>query len=111
MAAELGMLDGIDGAGRFAHRWDPREDFRGGAIDLGWCGEDERGIWLSRHPIAALVSMPELFDALDEFRRGLWDLTPLELAEKSYFELECRQTLVMAHRREEARRMKRGGDG
>jgi hypothetical protein len=72
----------VDGEGRYAIRWDRREDWA--PADLGWIGEDAEGVWMTRHPIAALAEFPELNSIL-----ARWEAGQRELTREDYLEMSC----------------------
>jgi hypothetical protein len=84
---------------------DKRDDYAG-PIDCGWIGEDRDGIWLMRHPEAALTEHPELWWMVHqwalgrhEFRDGL-----------SNHETEQLAAMCGAYGREQGRKYQRGKD-
>ena len=93
--AEPRMREGID----------RREDFEG-EIDCGWIGETRDGIWLRRHPEAALVERPALWWTVQQ-----WALGRHELRDGlSNNETEQLASMAGAHGREQERRYSRGNE-
>ena len=43
-------------------RWDPLQASQSERVDLGWIGEDERGVWLALHPETALINHLDVAD-------------------------------------------------
>ncbi len=80
LARELALLeleadDGILEPGeRWVDRWDPRDDLQD-EVDLGWIGEDREGIWLHRHPEAAMVEDDALWWVVAEWQLGHRELS------------------------------------
>ena len=86
---------------------DPRK-FQGDPIDCGWIGETDSGIWLKRHPEAALAEMPSLWWASQRWSLGQHEITRKDFDSLSGHEMEQLATLNQAHAREMNRRAKRG---
>lgn len=96
---------------QYAQRWDPRE--LDGQLDYGWIGEDSGGVWLRRHPVAALAQTPVLWGVTTEWSAGRQDVGALDsdLRTRSAWELAAHQELQAAHAREQTRRIReRHGD-
>ena len=117
IARELGLLELEDGDGilepgeRWVDRWDPREDM-GEALDLGWVGEDREGIWLHRHPDAALVEDEALWWTVEQWQLGHRELDANDRATLSHWQVEALLTMMAADAREQRRQMRRrAGDG
>lgn len=110
IAGELGELEAMPSP--YAQRWDPREDYRPDqAIDLGWIGEDEKGVWICRHPQAALLEAPGLWAEFARWSAGVQEISPHDYAQLSAYEYEVRLTLVAAGNRKQRRAMKPEGQG
>lgn len=109
----FGMVPGVDnGGGSFAPRWDKRDDYHPTeAVDAGWIGEDDEGVWMSRHPEAALSQHPHLFPVVAEWRRGNRELTERDYLTKSARDHLAKLVMVCASRREEVRRMRKPNNG
>lgn len=102
-ALRVGDLDVAgNGRDRFAHRWDPREDFDGAPSDYGWIGEDETGVWMTRHP--DLVDAPMLDGALTHFRAGVREWTSSDVERLSASTITGLLVLSAAAEREAMRR-------
>ena len=117
LAAEWDLLEGLepdDGllepGAQWADRWDPRDELRE-PIDCGWIGEDREGIWIRRHPEAALVDDEVLWAPLDAWRLGQRELTPEVVERSSNWQVEAQVIMVAADQREQVRRMKGARDG
>ena len=117
IARELGLLELEDGDGilepgeRWVDRWDPREDMSD-VLDLGWAGEDRDGIWLHRHPDAALVEDEALWWVVAEWQLGHRELTTEDRETLSHWQVEALLTMMAADAREQRRQMRRrSGDG
>lgn len=95
---------------RFDAQWDPREK-PGAPVDLGWIGEDARGVWLTRHPGAALADAPELWGPVAGYQEGRIDIQPSDAQELSAHDFNAKMTLLEAYRREERRQIRGGGTG
>lgn len=92
----------------FAARWDPSPSKApADPIDLGWIGEDADGIWLKRHPEAALLDHPELWDVYHAARVQP-EMQPGDADRLSAFEFDCKVTFIAAYQRREAANRKRG---
>ena len=104
VASELGELEPM--LSPYAQRWDPREDFRpDDATDLGWIGEDEKGVWICRHPQAALLEEPDLWPEYMRWSAGVQELSADDYERLSAFDYEVRLTLVSAANRKQRRAM------
>lgn len=117
LARELELLEGLepdDGllepGARLADRWDPRDDLAE-PIDCDWIGEDRDGIWLRRHPEAALVEDEALWAPVDRWRLGVREVHREDLATLSAWEMEALIVLVAADQREQSRRMRSARHG
>lgn len=102
----------LEPGAQWADRWDPRDELRE-PIDCGWIGEDREGIWIRRHPEAALVDDETLWAPLDAWRLGQRELTPEVVSRSSNWQVEAQVIMVAADQREQVRRMKgaRRGEG
>ena len=117
LAAEWDLLEGLDpedgllepGA-RWADRWDPREELRD-PIDCGWIGEDREGIWVRRHPEAALAEDEALWAPADRWRLGQREVTAEVLEQSSSWQIEALVVMAAADAREQSRRLKGARDG
>lgn len=95
-----------------ALQWDQREDYHpADQVDLGWCGENQDGVWLTIHPDAALYQRPHLWPTIAEWRRGHRELTEHDYQTKSAHDHMAKLVMVCANRREEIRRIKAGQNG
>jgi hypothetical protein len=118
LARELALLDLDDGDGllvpgeRWSDRWDPREDCHD-VVDLGWIGEDAAGVWLHRHPEAAMVEDDALWWPVTEWQLGHRELTAADRETLSHWQTEALIVMGSADAREQRRRMqaRRGTDG
>lgn len=117
LGRELALLELEDGDGllepgeRWVDRWDPREDLVD-EVDLGWMGEDREGIWLARHPDAALVEDEALWWVVAEWQLGHRELSAEDRATLSNWQVEALITMASADAREQRRQMRRrSGDG
>lgn len=102
--ALLGLEDnaGIIEAGDiWGERFDPRPDLKF-PVFCGDIGEDDKGIWTRRHPEAAFLEAPELWDIWERWRLGWREIT----ADLSNFETE----ILLALAGVEARELKRGAE-
>ena|SRR5688572_10749611 len=95
---------------RFIGRWDPRDEFES-EEDLGWIGEDIRGVWIAVHPHVALHENPRLWDGIARFTCGLQEMTPHDWENLSAYEFDLKLTLVCAANRKFARDHKPKGSG
>ena len=87
-----------------------KREFKGDPIDCGWIGETDGGIWLKRHPEAALTEMPALWAMHHRWQLGLHDVTREDLETLSNHETEQLAAMASAHAREQKRRMRRGDE-
>lgn len=117
LARELALLeleadDGILEPGeRWVDRWDPRDDLQD-EVDLGWIGEDRDGIWLHRHPDAALVEDEALWWVVAEWQLGHRELSAEDRSGLSNWQVEALVTMGSADAREQRRQLRRrSGDG
>lgn len=117
LGRELGLLELEDGDGllepgeRWVDRWDPREDLVD-ELDLGWLGEDREGVWLRRHPDAAVVEDESLWWAVGEWQLGHRELSAADREALSHWQVEALLTMMAADAREQRRQMRRrAGDG
>ena len=93
IALQLGQVPGISAEGRYAIQWDRRREYT--ASDYGWIGEDAGGIWMTRHPISAVATYPELAPILGRWESGQRELTPADydtLAARTWDALACMQS-------------------
>lgn len=97
-AEEFGLLVGEDTKAPFGTRWDPVDG--ADVLDFGWIGEDGKGVWMRRHPIAALLEFPKLWAIVDEFRYGSQEIQPGEYDSRSAYEMEARVVMAMAFSRD-----------
>lgn len=103
---ETGHLDAMPSP--FAARWDPSPAKASTApIDLGWIGEDADGIWLKRHPEAALLEHPEIWDVYHTARVQP-EMAPGDADRLSAFEFDCKVAFISAYQRREAAGRKGG---
>jgi len=94
------MLPGTAIDGEHPGRWDRRPEFiQDEARDLDWIGEDVNGVWTRRHPVVALLELPEIWDVWTEWQFGQQEITAEDFATKSHKELEAKLTLVAATQR------------
>ena len=91
----------------YSPRWDPREDCV--ESDHDWIGEDRDGVWMCRHPTAALRESPAIWPISIEIESGLGDITESDFQTKSNYHFEAKMSMVGALHRERIRRSK--GDG
>jgi hypothetical protein len=104
---ELEEDDGLlEPGARWAEQWDPRPDLLE-PINAGWIGEDSGGVWLCRHPEAALVDDEALWGIVERWRLGQREVTREDVGELSAWQLEALGTLIGADQREQRRRMQR----
>ena len=90
----------------FAARSDPRGP-KCDPIELEDLREDVDGIASTRHPETLLLTAPSIRPVVDMWHAGLaHELTRLDYADLSNFEVECWLTMRAAHSREEARRIR-----
>ena len=50
-------------------RWDPLPASQSERVDLGWIGEDARGVWLALHPETALINHLDVADLYERQRQ------------------------------------------
>lgn len=82
--------------------WMPGDDF-------GWIGETKKGIWIKRHPSAALaVHAPELWRVYMMWRSGIRELTPADLSNLTAVELEAMMAMSAAEGRAREREFESG---
>lgn len=112
LARELELLEGLepeDGllepGARWVDRYDPRDDLAE-PIDCGWIGEDRDGIWLRRHPEAALAEDEVLWDPVDRWRLGAREVGKDDQDRLSHWQMEALIVLAAADQREQQRRMR-----
>lgn len=86
-----------------------KREFRGDPSDFGWIGEDDNGIWLKRHPEAALTEHPELWWVVHRWSLGQHEVTREDTEGLSNHEMEQLATMASAHGRELKRRTERHG--
>ena len=117
LGRELALLELEDGDGllepgeRWVDRWDPRDDLQD-EVDLGWMGEDREGIWLARHPDAALVEDEALWWVVAEWQLGHRELSAEDRSGLSNWQVEALVTMGSADAREQRRQLRRrSGDG
>lgn len=117
LAQELDLLEGLepeDGllepGAQWADRWDPRDELSE-PIDCGWIGEDREGIWVRRHPEAALAEDEALWAPVDRWRLGVRQVERSDLETLSAWEMEALIVMHAADQREQTRRMKGGSHG
>lgn len=112
LGRELGLLELEDGDGllepgeRWVDRWDPREDLVD-EVDLGWMGEDREGIWMARHPEAALVEEEALWWPVHEWQLGHREVGAEDRETLSNWQVEALLTMMSADAREQRRQMRR----
>lgn len=104
---ELEEDDGLlEPGARWAEQWDPRPEYAE-PIDCGWVGEDAGGVWLRRHPEAALVDDEALWGIVERWRLGQREVTREDLETLSAWQVEAMGVLIGADQREQRRRMQR----
>ncbi|MEQ8278326.1 MAG: hypothetical protein RMA76_38140 [Deltaproteobacteria bacterium] len=100
-----------------ADRWDgiehedeeARKSFK--RVDHDWIGEDADGVWIRRHPEAALLERPHLWAPVFAYGAGQIELTPEDYETLSAFEYDAKLILLAAFRRQEKRELKALGRG
>jgi hypothetical protein len=112
LARELDLLEGLepeDGllepGARWSDRYDPRDDLVE-LIDCGWIGEDREGVWICRHPEAALAEDEPLWEPVERWRLGQRELTRDDLRELSAWQTEALIVMAAADQREQLRRVR-----
>jgi hypothetical protein len=112
LGRELALLELEDGDGllepgeRWVDRWDQRDDLVED-LDLGWLGEDREGIWLQRHPDAALVEDEALWWPVHEWQLGHREVSAEDRATLSNWQVEALLSMMSADAREQRRQVRR----
>jgi len=92
----------------YAARWDrldPQRDGPTETCDLGWIGEDERGIWTRAHPEAALLDDDTLWGPWARYLDGHREPERSDYDRLSAFDYSALLTLAAAHGRQMRRDM------